>query len=125
MNMVLTRRPAAGVILSLSLLFLAGCDQRKIEDIRADPHRYADREVGVVGVVTESFGIMGRGVYQIDDGTGRLWVVTEKGVPAKGVRVAAKGKIRQGFQFSSFIKLPLPMMDGLVMIESGHKKSGD
>jgi hypothetical protein len=38
-----------------------------------------------------------RGAYRIDDNTGQLWVVSDKGTPRTGARVTVKGTIREGF----------------------------
>jgi hypothetical protein len=44
---------------------------------------------------------MGTGAYEIDDGTGRIWVVaTKHGVPSRGSQVGAKGYVRNGFNFN-------------------------
>jgi hypothetical protein len=40
------------------------------------------------------------GAYEIDDGTGRIWVVTRRGVPGRGARVGAKGHVYTGFNLS-------------------------
>jgi hypothetical protein len=39
---------------------------------------------------------MGRGAYELDDGTGRIWVATTRGVPAKEARVGVKGQVHSG-----------------------------
>ena len=81
----------AVLIMGLSLV---ACDKVKIGDITADPGRYMNKEVGVVGTVTQPIGAFGRGVYQVDDGTGRLWVFSNgRGVPSKGAKVGVKGHI--------------------------------
>ena len=39
-------------------------------------------------------------VYEVDDGSGRMWVFSERyGVPSNGTRVAVTGRIEQGFSF--------------------------
>ena len=38
--------------------------------INADPDRYRGKEVGIAGRVTDSYGALGVGAYEIDDGTG-------------------------------------------------------
>lgn len=100
---------------------MVGCEQKTINEIKADPSRYANQEVAVVGNVTRSFSVLGRGAYEIDDGTGKLWVVSESGVPREGARVGVKGKIRDGFNLGSIVKLPEQISSGMVMIESSHK----
>jgi hypothetical protein len=85
---------AAAMLISI----LQGCGARtKISDINQDPGRYSNKDVTVAGTVTESFGALGTGAYQIDDGTGKIWIVsTQSGVPGKGTQVAATGRIFQG-----------------------------
>jgi hypothetical protein len=43
---------------------------------------------------------MGTGAYELDDGTGKIWVVTRRGVPSRGSRVGAKGRVYTGFNLS-------------------------
>ena len=107
-----------------TVLFLTSCEQKSINQIMADPQRYANKDVTVVGKVIKSYSVMGNGAYQIDDGTGKLWVVSKTGVPREGARVAVKGKIRDGFSLGdlgSLLKLPEAIRSGLVMVESEHK----
>jgi hypothetical protein len=86
-------------VLLLSLLAVS-CDQQKIADINADPGIYRDKEVQVAGEVTQSIGGLGKGVYQINDGTGSLWVYSDKlGVPTKGAKVGVKGTVLPSFVF--------------------------
>jgi hypothetical protein len=93
--------------LSLTLLIVAGslilaaCPTRtSIERINRDPGRYVGKEVAIAGHVTTSFGALGTGVFEVDDGTGRMWVFSERyGVPGNGARVGIRGRIEQGFSF--------------------------
>ena len=114
-------RIAALLVLMALALFLAACEQKTINQIMAEPHRYANHEVGITGKVVRSVSVLGRGAYEVDDGTGRLWVVSERGVPRSGARIAVKGKIKDGFDLGSIVKLPNPIRSGLVMIESAHR----
>ena len=78
----------------------------------------------VSGAVVDSYSFSNRGAYRIDDETGALWVVSDRGVPRKGARVTVKGTIREGFNLGSLsdrIKLPPGIGSGLVMMESSHK----
>jgi hypothetical protein len=79
-------------------LALAACERQRISDIKADPGRFQNKEIAVAGTVTQSIGgalgRIGGGVYQIDDGTGTIWVWSEsRGVPSKGTHVGVKGRI--------------------------------
>jgi hypothetical protein len=87
------------ILLAAVLLFTACPSQTTISRINADPARYRNKEVGIVGTVKDSYGALGQGAYEIDDGTGRLWVVTKRGVPARGARVGVKGHVYTGFNF--------------------------
>ncbi|MBI3950665.1 MAG: OB-fold nucleic acid binding domain-containing protein [Acidobacteria bacterium] len=96
----------ARVVLSTCVIFLAitltGCPPRKsIADIMRDPSRYVNEEVTIAGRVTRSFGALGRGIFEVDDGTGRMWVLSEQyGVPGQGAKVAVTGRVIQGITFA-------------------------
>jgi hypothetical protein len=109
------------MILLLCAFAMTGCEQKQINQIKADPSRYANREVAVIGTVTRSFSVLGKGAYEVEDETGKLWVVSDRGVPREGAHVLARGKIRDAFNLSSVVKLPEPISSGLVMIENSHK----
>jgi hypothetical protein len=111
-------------ILTIIILWafaMAGCEQRTINQIIVDPSRYANREVAVVGTVTRSYSVLGKGVYEVEDGTGKLWVASKGGVPREGARVLVRGTIRDAFNFGTFVKLPQQISSGLVMIENSHQ----
>lgn len=99
--MLVLKKAAAFAVLIGGLLLLTACpSQTNIAKINADPDRYRGKEVGIAGTVTNSYGAMGTGAYEIDDGTGRIWVATTRGVPSKGSRIGAKGYIHNGFNFA-------------------------
>src|SRR5688572_17075549 len=123
-RLTLTRTGVLLMLAAMSLL-LAACEQKTINQILAEPNRYANRDVGVLGTVVQSYSVLGRGAYQIEDGTGKLWVISDKGVPRKGARVGVKGKIKDGFDLGGLIKLPAGIGTGLVMIESSHRAKDD
>jgi len=111
-----------GLIIAVMFVFLSlGCGTKTINHIMADPSRYADKEVKIEGTVTDSYSVIGKGAYQLDDGTGRLWIVSTRGVPRKGARVSTKGKVKDGINIGSVVKLPKEIDSGLVMLESSHK----
>jgi hypothetical protein len=87
------------VILVGTLLITACPSQTNISRINADPGRYRSKEVGIVGRVTDSYGVLGQGAYEIDDGTGRIWVATRRGIPSRGSEVGTKGYVHNGFSF--------------------------
>ena len=110
--------------LSVSALASAACASRTVNQVLADPSRYRGREVRLSGAVVDSYSFVNRGAYRIDDGTGQLWVVSDKGVPRTSARVTVTGTIREGFNLGSLggrIDLPQGIGSGLVLMESSHK----
>lgn len=92
-------RLIAVTCLVAATIFLAACPARRsIESINRDPARFQSHEVTVAGRVVNSFDVMGVGAFEVDDGTGRLWVYSNKfGVPGNESKVAVTGTIQQGF----------------------------
>jgi hypothetical protein len=105
----------------LMAMAITGCERKSINDIRADPSRYSNQEVMIAGKVVRSFSILGKGAYEIDDGTGKLWIVSQTGVPRDGAQVLVKGTVRDGYNLGSIVQLPDPVSSGLVMIEKSHR----
>ena len=108
----------------LSALASSACASRTVNQIIADPSRYRNREVRVSGAVVDSYSLADRGAYRIDDGTGQLWVVSDRGVPRRSARVTVKGTVREGFNLGSLgdrINFPPGVGAGLVLMESSHK----
>ncbi len=93
--------PVAAVAAGLILSALAGCRGGSVTPIATlldDPARYDKQTVRVSGTVSTSVGVLGYGAYEVDDGTGRLPVVTESGgAPRQGARVGVEGEFRAGF----------------------------
>jgi hypothetical protein len=106
--------------IALLVLIMAGCERTTINEIKADPGRFANREIAVVGTVVRSVSVLGTGGYEIDDGTGKLWVVCRQGAPRKDANIVVKGTVRDGFDMN-FLKLPDVIGAGLVLIEKSHK----
>ena len=88
------------VLIGGAVLFTACPSQTNIAKINRNPDHYRGKEVGIAGRVTDSYGAMGVGAYEIDDGTGRIWVATRRGVPSRGSHVGAKGYVHNGFSFA-------------------------
>ena len=77
-------------------LLLSACGAVKIARINADPGQFRHRTVRVTGTVTNAVGILGTGGYQIEDETGRIFVVSRSGIPARGTRVTVTGTVQSG-----------------------------
>jgi hypothetical protein len=83
------------VLIPLAVL-LSGCGTTKIGRILDDPARYQNRGVTVEGRVTQSVGAFVAGLYQVEDETGKIYVLSSRGVPNKGVRVKVEGRVTPG-----------------------------
>jgi hypothetical protein len=117
-------RRAAVLIVLVSAISSGACAARTINQVLADPGHYRDREVKLSGSVVDSYSFVGNGAYQIEDSTGKLWIVSNRGVPRKGAHVSVKGTVREGFSLGSVgdkIKLPPAVSAGIVLMESSHK----
>jgi hypothetical protein len=97
------------------------CQETTVNKLMAEPHKYADKDVGLKGQVVDSASLLGQGAYRLDDGTGTIWIVSKKGVPRKGARVAVRGRVRDVVNVGDVIKLPVQVGSGLVLIEDDHK----
>ncbi len=101
----MTARPSSPSFRTLALasaliaLAAIGCkDITPIKQVLDDPSRYRDQTVRIAGTVTSAIGVFGTGIYEVDDGTGKLPVVAkEGGVPREGAKVGVEGKMRPGF----------------------------
>jgi len=117
-------RRATLLFLVLTVVMSTACASRTINQVLADPGKYRNKEVRVTGSVVDSFSLVGRGAYRLDDRTGQLWVVSDRGVPREGAHVSVKGTVRDGFNLGSIggrLSLPAGLNSGLVMVESSHK----
>ncbi|HKV91003.1 MAG TPA: hypothetical protein VJW20_00495 [Candidatus Angelobacter sp.] len=91
---------ALAFVLTVGMLLLTGCPTTSIAEINRDPGRFAGKNVSIHGTVSDSFGALGNGIFQIDDGSGRMWIYSQNyGVPGNGNRVTVTGRIEQGFAF--------------------------
>jgi hypothetical protein len=86
-------------LLAILLGICLGCPGRTtIAAINRDPGRYSNRQITIAGRVTNSFGALGSGVFEVEDDTGRMWVLSQSyGVPSTGAKLAVTGRISQGF----------------------------
>jgi hypothetical protein len=111
-------------MLAVSAMLLSGCAMKTINQIVADPSRYRNRDVRVSGAVVDSYSVADRGAYRLDDGTGQIWIVSDRGVPRTRARVTVTGRIQEGFNAGALgdrIPFPPGTASGLVLMESSHK----
>lgn len=95
-------------------LLLTGCGSTRIGRIIADPARYQNRNVTVEGRVTNVVGAFVAGVYEVQDESGKIYVLSSRGVPSKGARVQVKGNVTPGINV-------LGRSFGTTIRESDHK----
>ena len=104
-----------------SLVFMAACGGTSIQKVQSDPSKYRAKEVKVSGEVLNSYSVGSRGVYHVDDGTGRLWVYSDNGVPRKGAQVSVWGTIREGFNLGPLNDLITSPSDAIILVEREHR----
>jgi hypothetical protein len=95
------KTPILSVTTAVTALLLCSCTPVRIAQINADPLRYRNRTVHVQGVVTESAGAFSFGGYQVSDGTGKIYVLSTRGVPATGAHVSVAGSVVNGVTIGS------------------------
>lgn len=88
------------VILSVFALFLVGCELDTIEEVKQDPYQFEDETARIGGQVTQQLSILNYGIYEVEDSTGTIFVVSEKGVPSRGARVEVEGNTVNGFSLA-------------------------
>ncbi len=102
---ILTRRGTAALVF---IVLLAACTRTTaIGDILAHPRDYADRTVTVRGTVAETFSFLVVKYFVLDDGSGRITVVTARPLPAKGEKITVHGTVREAFSLGSDTTLVL------------------
>jgi len=114
-------RRASGLLVLLLAGLCAGCASMTINRILAEPQRYNNRDVTLRGEVTRSASVLGHGAYELDDGTGRIWVVSKRGVPRRGAHVKTKGRVRDVVDLGQVLELPREVGSGLVLLEREHR----
>ncbi|MEM7795256.1 MAG: hypothetical protein AAF579_12515 [Cyanobacteria bacterium P01_C01_bin.118] len=64
----------------------------EIESLRR-PER-VERSMPLSGSVVQRLAVVDGWLYQVDDGTGQLWIVSEQSAPVVGAQVYVKGVLR-------------------------------
>jgi hypothetical protein len=83
-------------------LSVSACKQQAgttpIKTLLDDPSRFDKQTVRIAGTVEEAAAVLGYGTYHLDDGTGKLWVVSQGGgAPRNGAMVGVEGEFRTAF----------------------------
>ena len=98
------RLPLRLALVLVAMMAVAGCKgATPIKQILDDPARFGSEKVRIEGNVTESVGLLGSGIYEVDDGTGKIAVVSKDGggVPRQGARVGVEGTVKPAFTVGS------------------------
>ncbi|MEN9225806.1 MAG: hypothetical protein Q6L60_03925 [Thermostichus sp. HHBFW_bins_43] len=90
------------LVLGLALTGATGCGQlarlgigtTPIATVAQNPTRHTN--VVIRGQVVNQVGVFGQGVYQLQDSSGSIWVITDKGIPAMNSTVTVRGKAQEG-----------------------------
>jgi len=77
------------LLLGCVCLLLVACEETTIAKINEDPGRYTNKEVSLRGTVNNSFGLVGQGVYELDDGTARCGFWWRRAACRRRARVCA------------------------------------
>jgi len=87
-----------------------------METINHDPAQFRGKEITVAGRVANSFIEGNASAFELDDGTGRLWVFLESPIlPAHNSSLTVSGNIEQQFPFAgrNFV---------IILREAGRRK---
>jgi hypothetical protein len=91
-------------LLLIAIFVLSGCGvpligPTDISDIKNRSEEYDGQRVTIKGRVVETVSIplVPKGLYRVDDGTGRIWVVSQERMPFRGDKVKVKGRVNSGF----------------------------
>lgn len=91
-------------LLLLSAALLGACASlvaTKVGDIQKAPGKYDGQTVTIAGKVVGSHNLLVVRYYEVEDGTGRIAVVTENALPSEGDSVRVKGRVNQAFALGS------------------------
>ena len=101
MTSVFARHVRSSLMLGIVLVGLNACSRTiRIRDLLDRPQEYDGKTVQVEGTVTQSAGVLGTGAFEIDDGTGRIYVIARgQGIPREGAKTKAKGRFESIFSF--------------------------
>ena len=101
MTTVFARHVRSSLMLGMVLIGLNACAGTiRIRDLLDQPQKYEGKTVRVAGTVTQSAGVLGTGAYEIDDGTGKIYVIARgQGVPREGASTKAQGRFESVFSF--------------------------
>ena len=87
-----------------AMIATSGCGGKKdqsqiIGRLLNAPAEFANRDLDVVGKVVKTFdptgGLLGLAAYQVEDGSGKIWVISRAGAPSVGQDIRLKARLRR------------------------------
>ena len=100
---IIVRRLVRRTTLAVAIALVAGCASvTPIGELLQNSSKYNGKEVRIKGEVEESAGLLGKGAYQVKDGTGTLTVISETSAPPpSGSTIGVKGVFQALLTFGS------------------------
>ncbi|MBL4888494.1 MAG: hypothetical protein JKX97_00565 [Candidatus Lindowbacteria bacterium] len=71
----------------------------EIANIKTNSSQFHDQKVTIKGVVGSRFGLFGSGLYNLDDGSASILVMTSKAIPDSGKEMIVEGVVNQAFSY--------------------------
>ena len=104
-------------LICLVIIIISCASFIKISDIKERPRKFHDKQITLSGYVDNvvTLPVLGVGVYQLDDGTGKIWIKPAGEAPYKGERLKIIGTIKVGLTISG-------KTFGLILIEEKKKE---
>ncbi|UCH98217.1 MAG: hypothetical protein JSV88_15595 [Candidatus Aminicenantes bacterium] len=107
------------IILCVGLCFAAMSEDSenkgvlKVEEIEKNPGKYFDKECVIEGYVTKALDVpfVQHDIFKIHDGSGEIWIYTEKGPPPVRIKVRIKGTVKK------LLKIPVLNIEAKYCIE--------
>lgn len=94
-------------LLFIVIFLMSGCGipfvgPTDISDIKGKSQKYDGNQVSIKGKVVEVVRIplISKGLFRVDDGTGRIWVVSQERMPFRGDKVKVKGRVNSGYKIA-------------------------
>jgi hypothetical protein len=100
----MSRKHSCLFIVAFAFTFLLiGCERTTISEIVKNPYRFAGQAVTIAGTVTNTEAdAPHQGSFELDDGTGRLWVLsTNYQVPKRGEKLAITALVEDAVKLGS------------------------
>ncbi len=82
-------------IVVITLLTIFGCNSRtNIKSLQENPRNYVNKEVTVEGKVSQTFSLYFINYFELDDGTGKINVITKNPLPNENESISVKGTVQ-------------------------------